>query len=347
MGYKDKKYKKTLHQQMYDWLHEMLKRGEGKDRHEAKRNGTDRGKIFSYSTYNSYYKYCKVFVKYVNEKHPECTNLRKARGFVNEWLQSTVDNGRRDVKPLSSWTISLERQSVCKLFGIKPDDPDFFQAPPRNRADIIRSRGDAVRDKHFSEKNNEKLVNFLKGTGCRRNVLEKLEGRDLTKRSDLDKEIASLESMRNRTAAESKHLNTLREARDTFPEQEYFLHHRRDKGGKERYAPIIGIHADEIVERMRATAPNERVFEHVSKNADVHGYRSEYATTLYRIHARPIKSIPYDRINRGTGKMYQGDVYTCRYDQAKYKLDRAALLKVSKALGHNRLDVATVYIRGL
>ena len=40
--------------------------------------------------------------------------------------------------------------------------------------------------------------------------------------------------------------------------------------------------------------------------------------------------------------------YTCRKDEAGKKLDKAAMLVCSKALGHNRISVvADNYIRGL
>lgn len=56
----------------------------------------------------------------------------------------------------------------------------------------------------------------------------------------------------------------------------------------------------------------------------------------------------YDRVNRGTGRRYQSEVYTCRKDEAGKKLDKAAMLICSKALGHNRISVvADNYIRGL
>lgn len=80
----------------------------------------------------------------------------------------------------------------------------------------------------------------------------------------------------------------------------------------------------------------------------IHGYRGDYATAIYKAHAREIKDIPYDRVNRGTGKRYQSQVYTCRKDEAGKKLDKAAMLICSKALGHNRISVvADNYIRGL
>ena len=134
----------------------------------------------------------------------------------------------------------------------------------------------------------------------------------------------------------------------TFPDQDYFIHHRTDKNGRSRFAPIIGKHKADIINRMGKTAPNEKVWLNVPTNADIHGYRSDYATTLYKMYARPIEAIPYDKVNKGTGKKYQSEVYVCRKDEAGKKLDKVAMQMASKALGHNRLEViANNYLRGL
>jgi len=61
MGYKNKKYQKDLTQQINDRLTKMLHDGEGKSKKEAIEDGTERSKIFSYSTYESYFKHCKYF----------------------------------------------------------------------------------------------------------------------------------------------------------------------------------------------------------------------------------------------------------------------------------------------
>ena len=111
---------------------------------------------------------------------------------------------------------------------------------------------------------------------------------------------------------------------------------------------VIGKNAGQIIERITDTPPEEKVWQHVHNCADIHGYRAEYATAIYKAHARAIEEIPYDRVNRGTGRRYQSEVYTCRKDEAGKKLDKAAMLICSKALGHNRISVvADNYIRGL
>ena len=110
MGRKNKSYSKDLHQQAYEKLTSMLALGESK--REAVLNGTADDKIFSVNTYKTYWKHIKYFLKYVKEKYPECTTLKKAKRYVNEWLQVRVD------QDLSAWTIQAEAKALGKLYGI-------------------------------------------------------------------------------------------------------------------------------------------------------------------------------------------------------------------------------------
>lgn len=340
MGRKNKSYYKDLHQQAYDRLNGMQAFGESKK--EAIANGTDRGKIFSFNTYQTYWKHTKYFLKYIKETHPECTTLKSAKKYVNEWLQMRTDQG------LSAWTIQTEAKALSKLYGIQPDEEGYFKPPKRNREDIKRSRGDRVRDRHFSEENNDELVKFCKGTGLRRSELMELRGKDLVTRAQIEDEIARLNALPagERSAAADKRLEMLQDTR--LFDEEYFTNVRNGKGGRERLSPIIGQFAGQIIGRIRETPAEEKVWQYVNTNADIHGYRAEYATAIYKTHARPIQDIPYDRVHRGTGRRYQSEVYTCRKDEAGKKLDKAAMLVCSKALGHNRISVvADNYIRGL
>ena len=182
MGRRNKAYSKDLHQQAYDRLTGMQAFGESKKKAVA--NGTEKEKIFSFNTYKSYWKHTKYFIKYIKENHPECTTLKSAKKYVNEWLQTRVDQG------LSAWTVQLEAKAMGKLYGISPDDENYFKPPKRNREDIKRSRGDRVRDKHFSKTNNDELIKFCKGTGLRRAELGELRGKDLVTREQIEAEPA-------------------------------------------------------------------------------------------------------------------------------------------------------------
>ena len=340
MGRRNKAYSKDLHQQAYDRLTGMQAFGESKK--EAVANGTEKEKIFSFNTYKSYWKHTKYFIKYIKENHPECTTLKSAKKYVNEWLQARVDQG------LSAWTVQLEAKAMGKLYGISPDDENYFKPPKRNREDIKRSRGDRLRDKHFSKTNNDELIKFCKGTGLRRAELGELRGKDLVTREQIEAEITQLESRpaAELTPVDTKRLEMLQDTR--LFEGDYFTHIRNGKGGRERMSPIIGPNTEQIVERIKNTPAEEKVWQHIHQSADIHGYRAEYATIIYKAKARAIEEIPYDRVNRGTGRKYQSEVYTCRKDEAGRKLDKAAMLVCSKALGHNRIEVvANNYIRGL
>lgn len=340
MGRRNKAYSKDLHQQAYDRLTGMQAFGESKK--EAVANGTEKEKIFSFNTYKSYWKHTKYFIKYIKENHPECTTLKSAKKYVNEWLKARMDQG------LSAWTVQLEAKAMGKLYGISPDDENYFKPPKRNREDIKRSRGDRVRDKHFSKTNNDELIKFCKGTGLRRAELGELRGKDLVTREQIEAEISRLEGRpaEELTPADTKRLEMLQDTR--LFEGDYFTHVRNGKGGRERMSPIIGPNMEQIVERIKSTPAEEKVWQHIHQSADIHGYRAEYATIIYKAKARAIEEIPYDRVNRGTGRKYQSEVYTCRKDEAGRKLDKAAMLVCSKALGHNRISVvADNYIRGL
>ena len=340
MGRRNKSYAKDLHQQAYDCLTSMQAFGESKK--EAIVNGTANDKIFSFNTYKTYWKHTKYFLKYLKEAHPECTTLKKAKKYANEWLQVRVDQG------LSAWTIQAEAKALGKLFGIQPDDEDYFKPPKRERSEIKRSRGDRVRDKHFSKTNNDELIKFCRGTGLRRSELEELRGKDLTTKEQIEAEIRRLETIAEgkRSEADNKHLDMLKDTR--MFDAEYFTHVRNGKGGRERMSPIIGKNVAQIVERMQETPAEEKVWQFVHQSADIHSYRADYATAMYKAHARDIKDIPFDKLNHGTGRWYQSEVYTCRKDEAGKKLDKAAMLVCSKALGHNRISVvADNYIRSL
>lgn len=340
MGRRNKAYSKDFHQQAYDRLTGMQAFGESKK--EAVANGTEKEKIFSFNTYKSYWKHTKYFIKYIKENHPECTTLKSAKKYVNEWLQTRVDQG------LSAWTVQLEAKAMGKLYGISPDDENYFKPPKRNREDIKRSRGDRVRDKHFSKTNNDELIKFCKGTGLRRAELGELRGKDLVTREEIEAEISQIESRpaEELTPADTKRLEMLQDTR--LFEGDYFTHVRNGKGGRERMSPIIGPNTEQIVERIKSTPAEEKVWQHIHQSADIHGYRAEYATIIYKAKARAIEEIPYDRVNKGSGRKYQSDVYICRKDEAGRKLDKVAMLVCSKALGHNRISVvADNYIRGL
>ena len=71
----------------------------GESKKQAEADGTAKDKIYSFNTYRSYWKHIKYFIKYIKENHPECTTLKSAKKYVNEWLQMRAEQGRnRQIK---------------------------------------------------------------------------------------------------------------------------------------------------------------------------------------------------------------------------------------------------------
>lgn len=315
--------KKSLKLQITETL--TGKMAAGRSKHVDKQIQATGEHIYSYETLRGYIKQCCYFADYCKEHH-RARKLQDCRQYVDEFLQFNIEKG------LSAYTIKLRAAALAKLYGCR--STDFIQTPARKRADITRSRGERVRDRHFSEKNNADLINFCRGTGCRRNVLEKLTGADLITRADIDRTIIRLRAKTARSRAEEKLLAMLKDTIKQFPDQDFFIYHRRDKGGRDRISPIIGAHKQEIIDRMRATAPDRKVWEHVSGNADIHGYRSNYATAIYNMYARPLDTLE------------RNQKYYCRRDLRGVIYDKFAMIKASKALGHNRKSViAGHYLR--
>jgi integrase len=99
------------------------------------------------------------------------------------------------------------------------------------------------------------------------------------------------------------------------------VHVASGKGGKTREVPVLPGHEAAVLAVIQGKEADAFVFPHLPKHLDVHSYRRGYAQALYLHHA-PGRSLP-----KATGRLQPGDY------------DRHAILLVSQALGHNRLDV--------
>ncbi len=363
MGRQNKSYRKSLHDQAYDRLLSMLCPGESKK--TAKIGHTDKDKIFSFGTFKAYKKHIGYFIDYLHEFHPEVTTIRAARKFIPEWLDYRANTylqppTQREIAdalakgdpvpeghPLSAWTVQLEAKALGKLYGISPTDKDYYEPPQRHRCDIKRSRCDVERDSHFSKTNNAELIAFQQGVGLRRRELEYLKGGCLITRDEIEAEISVLKSICDRTTKQEKRLSILLDTRVFTHDEHFFIQIFNGKGGRVRISPITGPHIDRIVERIRQTPEDRKVWEFIPDAMDVHSYRAEYATALYKSYARDVKDIPAGPCTIA-GKTYRSAIYSCRQDEAGKKLDRSAMFVVSKALGHNRICiVADNYLRGL
>lgn len=260
--------------------------------------------IYSDGTMRAYSKACMNFADYVKEQAGRHTSLENAKQYVTPYLQERIDAGK------SAYTIKKDLSALSKLYHV-PSSEFKIETPARQRQDITRSRenlvfsektGRWIKDTktcygRFSEKNHQEFVNFCRGTGLRRSEITALKGNQLIQKGD-----------------------------------SYYLH-VKGKGGRERDVPIRGKYKQEIIEKCQK-AENNRVWNKVPAHADIHRYRSEYATNYYKDIARDPKNLP------------RSERYCCQKELAGTWYDRKAMAEVSRALGHNRVEViASNYLR--
>lgn len=232
-------------------LQEMFKRGFGSERSSDKTNASTRDKIYSMNTFKTYRQQFKYFANWLSEAHADAHTLADARQYVDEYLLHLVELKR------SAYSISTAKAALAKVF--QTEATQFVDTPPRERANIKRSRGDAVRDSNISSKTETKLALFSSAVGLRREEMLNIESKDLF--------------FKNGKA----YLNVT----------------KGTKGGKPRIVEICGVSEGEtkmIVEWIQAR--DGKLFPCLNTNYDNHYYRAVYAKRLYDRYKRKEKDIP-------------------------------------------------------
>ena len=183
--------------------------------------------------------------------------LEEASLFMPDYLNIIkMRPGKKPGTTYSAWTIRTYFSGCAKVLDLSASN---YPLPIRRRAAIIRSRGTAERDRHFSETKNAELVTFCKCTGLRnKSELQQITGDCLAIDNDGNYAIRVV-----------------------------------GKGKKERVSRIIGTdeQISAIVNRIMAAGEN-KVWPHVPSCADIHSYRAVYAQDLYEMLARDPKDIP-------------------------------------------------------
>lgn len=244
---KKESYRKTARKRLQD----MLNAGMGSKRSKDKSEADTKNKIYSKATFQTYKQQFKHFADWLKEAHPEAVTLEDARAFVDDYLRHLIELER------SAYSISTAKAAIAKIMGVEATQ--FIATPPRLRADIKRSRGEAVRDKHISDKKEEELARFTSATGLRRKEMTMIKSDDLFFKNG----------------------------------QAYLNITKGTKGGKPRIAKIVGKTEEETKEIVKWIQSKEgRLFNKLSSNYDNHYYRATYANRLYNQLKRDIDDIP-------------------------------------------------------
>lgn len=235
----------------------------GQSRHLAKDNGTAQDKIFSYGTRHTYETKCNQFANYCKDNY-NCKSLTQCEKHINDYMQHIRDKGQ------SAYTQKATLSAIGKLYG-----KSYFnevKTDARHREDINNNRTHTEYQKHFSEKNNQELVNFCKNTGLRRSELLQIKGNSLV-----------------------------------FKDGKYQIYVENGKGGKERYVPILNQNK-QTIDKMLSVKENQNVWLSVSKAAPIHQYRAEFAQNTYRELARETSTLKSNELYYCRGTM-AGQVY--------------------------------------
>lgn len=207
----------------------------------------------------------------------------------------------------SAYTISTEMAAINKITHL---DLNKSEGALRERKaeNITRSRKIAKMDQKVNEKNYSKQILIAKSFGCRRESIKggKFEIKDKVNLYQNDR-------------------------------GEIFCR-VIEKGGKYREAPCLKSMREEVLKNFEVLqgekmskqkfievyngSGRDVMFRSYSRNIDNHAFRSEYATRLY-------------------AEREQEHPDSDRYKQ----YNRDAAQEVSKALGHNRLEIITAYVR--
>lgn len=249
MGHKNKE---SLVKQVTQEFQAQLQAGAGRSKHADKQAGDTVGRVYSFSTCKTYIKHACAFVKWAKAEHG-CRTLADCRPYASDWIRRIQSEGK------SAWTLKLKASAVAKMYRCTTADLGI-ETPARRRADIVRSRQDVVRDKHFSNSRNADLLMFARCTGLRRRELQQVTGRALC----------------------------LRDGRLCLDVQD------GTKGGRRRIAPIMGSQAEiQAVAEMCRQADKNAVWGRtgVPGAMDVHACRRQYASRVYADNARPLETL--------------------------------------------------------
>jgi integrase len=179
----------------------------------------------------------------------------------------------------SAWSLKLVRSALRKLF----QDPQLSSQiilPIREKKNIKRSRGSKPMDKNFSVERNLDLIDICRATGLRRHELKLLKVKNIYRTED-----------------------------------RLWVFVEQGKGGRPRTLPVLRSLESCVLEIIKDRNADELLFDRIPVRADVHGYRRDYANSLYQELA--------------------GKPFTLR------DKEKDVMLLVSAALGHNRIDIVS------
>lgn len=284
-----KKQKNTLNDDIYKELLTMYQNGKGRSRNKDK-DTPGATKNRIYST--------STYEGYKRQCRRFSRWLKKEHPEVKHLNQVKIEHVNKYLETMieeefSASSISTAKAAIAKVLHVSSQE--FIKTPERYRKDIKKSRNSVKRDKNISKETERKFAKLTSAIGGRRREMEALKGTDL------------------------------RFNKRGTP----FVYIKNGKGGKKRYAMVVGEtpeETEEIIEIFKQSG-KLNICSKLPSAFDNHYYRGVYAKRVYNKFARPEEKIP------------DKQKYIMRKDRAGEVLDRRAMKITSRCLGHNRIDI--------
>ncbi|MEG1061988.1 MAG: hypothetical protein RSE43_10635 [Oscillospiraceae bacterium] len=268
--------------------------------------------IHGLETMRQYSAICKDYAKWLAAEHPEVRKLSYAHthDFDREFVQQQIDADR------SAWTIDRTCAALAKLHGCTMGEVHNAR-PARTRSNIKRGR--SYSEAQYSDDVNRygDVAELCRSVGVRRCELLTLTS-DCFVRDSSGNLTLQLDGRANNT-----------------------------KGGKCRTVEILPQNEATVQRIIAKFKPYEVMFSQVPKRLNVHAIRALYAQDFYNNIAADLNVLRGKQIHDHKGRSVPS-VYHCRDGKTTphRAYDRAALMRVSHSLGHNRADViATHYLQ--
>lgn len=259
----------------------------GKSRHIEKQNNNGKSDyIHSINSADSYRKSINQFADWLRDNKKEVWNTKNLSSIdkktAEEFLRHQRDRGLR------STSISRDLAAINKVLNLQLTKKEAG-IEKRSIYNVYKSRNDTnsrlsdeVREK------NKNQITIAQATGCRRSSILKLEKEHFK----FDKETG-------------------------LPHSVWL----KEKGGKERIAPILQEYREQVKEILETSPLNGPIFDKYSRGIDNHSFRAEYAESRYNEIL-------------DTYRAFEIEI------KADYRgFDSDILEQISHDLGHNRIDV--------
>ena len=285
-----------IDQEIFDILTAQFKRGKGESRHEKKQKG-------AFSAQSNFVHAKNTYKTYRQQSKTFAKYARETLGIRRLKDLALTDVGKwleyRQGCGDSPSTLKTRAAAMAKV--LRCSSTDFgFKCPIRKSEDIKRSRNPVKMDDRLNEEIHADIITIAKGTGMRRVELQRLKPEQLEIRGG-----------------------------------QAYITGVHGKNGLIRTVPVLKEYNDSVITIIKKCETEKMFPKKIPTYIDVHGYRGEYAKSMY------------DQIlaeKKEKGEEIKLDYHT--RGAVKISISKEIVAQVSPALGHKRISVTvTNYLK--